>query len=158
MAYIEPISAKKIVEIGKKLVDDSLIYEVPGEDYGRESEPHVTIKYGFSKDLTDEEVKKIIGKTKAFSVTANGLSTFDGKEFQVVKFDIQPDGILLSMRKLCDEFPNEDEHPNFHPHLTLAYVKKNSFNHNKTGLSLTFKVDKMVYSPIIGNKRTYKLV
>jgi 2'-5' RNA ligase len=157
MAYIEPSSASKIVEIGKKLVTDKILFTMPGEDYGRETSPHVTIKYGFSKDLTDEEVKKIIGKTKPFSVTANGLSTFDGEDFQVVKFDIRTDGVLLEMRKLCDAYPNKDAHPTFHPHLTLAYVKKNSFNYKKTGLSLSFRVSKFVYSPITGKKRDYNL-
>jgi 2'-5' RNA ligase len=157
MAYIEPASANKVVELGKKIIPQSILYEVPGEEYGRETEPHVTIKYGFTRDLTDEEVKKIIGKTKSFSVVAEGLSTFDGKEFQVVKFDIRRDGVLLSMRKLCDAFPNKDSHPDFHPHMTLAYTKLKSFPHKKTGLSLSFRVNKFVYSPITGKKRDYNL-
>lgn len=157
MAYIEPSSAKRIVEIGKKIVPQSILYEVPGEEYGRETDPHVTIKYGFSRDLTDEEVKKIIGDTKKFSVVADGLSTFDGKEFQVVKFDIRRDDILMSMRNLCDKFPNEDSHPDYHPHLTIAYTKLKSFPYKKGGLSLSFRINKFVYSPINGKKRDYNL-
>lgn len=157
MAYIEPSPASKIVEIGKKIIPNAIIYDVPGEGYGRETSPHVTIKYGFSKDLTDDEIKKIIGKTKSFSVVATGLSTFDGKEFQVVKFDIRKDAVLLAMRKLCDTFPNEDSYPSFHPHLTIAYTKPKSFPHKKSGLSLSFRVNKMVYSPINGPKRDYNL-
>lgn len=157
MAYIDPSSASKIIGAGNKIITDDILFNVPGEEYGRETEPHVTIKYGFSKDLTDDEVKKIIGETKPFTVVATGLSTFDGKEFQVVKFDIRKDEPLLRMRKLCDVLPNKDEHPDFHPHMTLAYTKKNSFPHKKTGLSLTFKVNKLVYSPITGEKRNYNL-
>jgi 2'-5' RNA ligase len=158
MAYVSTASISRILEFGKRLITDSILYEVPGEEYGRESEPHVTIKFGFSTDLTDADVKKIIGDTKKFSVTAEGLSTFNNDKFQVVKFDIKNQNPLTKMRKLCDSFPNEDSHPDYHPHLTLAYTKVNSFPHKRTGLSIPMTIDRMVYSPMTGEKRSYKLL
>lgn len=158
MAYLDQSSSSKVLAAGSKLVSDVNLYEVPGEEYGRETVPHVTIKFGFTPDLSEDEIKKIIGDQKKFFVYAEGLSTFDNDVFQVVKFDIKLQEPLISLRKKCDKFPNEDSHPNYHPHLTIAYTKKGSFPHKKTGLSLRFGIDKMVYSPQSGGpKKEYPL-
>lgn len=157
MAYLDQSSSSKVLAVGNKIISTDSLYEVPGEDYGRETVPHVTIKYGFSNDLSEDEIKKIIGDQKKFFVYAEGLSTFNNDVFQVVKFDIKLQEPLISLRKKCDKFPNEDSHPDFCPHLTLAYTKKHSFTYKKTGLSIPFLINKFVYSPINGKKRNYEL-
>ena len=157
MCYVSRDMTPKLIEIGKKLVKDSQLYTEPNEDYGRETEPHVTIKYGFLPDLTADEVKKILTGVKKFSVTASGISTFSPEKFDVVKFDIVPNGQLLALRKLADAFPNKDEHPQFHPHLTIAYVKKGSFPNKVTGKNIIFTIDRMVYSTSQSVKTEYKL-
>lgn len=60
--------------MGKKLVKDSQLYIEPNGDCGRETEPHVTIKYGFIPDLTDGEIKKMLSGVKKFTATASGIS------------------------------------------------------------------------------------
>lgn len=159
MAYVEESFKKKILKCGNDLIKDSQLYNEDGEEYGRETEPHVTIKYGFIPDLTDDEVKSILkGVKNKFQVTVTGLSTFQTPKFDVVKFDIKPTEVLSKLRQLCDKFPNEDEHPNFVPHMTLAYVKKGSFKHKVENKNFVFTIDRMVYSPINGDKRVYKLL
>lgn len=157
MCYISKDVVPKLIEVGNRLVKDSQLYTEPNEDYGRESEPHVTIKYGFSPDLTDGEVKKMLTGVKKFTVTASGISTFSPEKFDVVKFDVVPNGQLLSLRKLADKFPNKDSHPNFHPHMTIAYVKKGTFPNKVDGKNLTFTIDRMVYSTKENVKTEYKL-
>lgn len=61
MAVIDPIVGSNIIKYGKEMIPDSNLYFLTGDDgYGRDDEPHVTLKYGFSKDLTDSEIKDII--------------------------------------------------------------------------------------------------
>ena len=74
MCYVSRDVIPKLVEMGKKLVKDSQLYTESNECYGREKEPHVTIKYGFSPDLAADEVKKILNGVKKFTVTASGIS------------------------------------------------------------------------------------
>jgi 2'-5' RNA ligase len=157
MCYISRDTVPKLISVGKKLVKDSQLYTEPNEDYGRETDPHVTIKYGFTPDLTDDEVKKMLSGVKKFSVTVSGISTFSPEKFDVVKFDVVPNGQLLDLRKLADKFPNKDSHPNYHPHITIAYVKKGSFPNKVEGKNFTFLIDKMVYSTKSNVKTDYNL-
>jgi 2'-5' RNA ligase len=158
MCYVSKDVTPKLIEVGEKLVKDSQLYTEPNEDYGRETEPHVTIKYGFSPDLTDDEVEKMLIGVKKFTVTASGISTFSPEKFDVVKFDVVPSGQLLSLRKMADKFPNKDEHPNFHPHITISYVKKGSFPREVSGKNIVLTIDRMVYSTSKNVKTEYKLL
>lgn len=158
MASITPVVGQNIIKYGKQMVPDSHLYTCDDDDYGRDYEPHVTLKFGFVDELTDDEIKYIIGNTKSFNVIAEGVSCFENELFDVVKFDIKLQDPLISMRKRCDEFKNEDSYPNYHPHLTIAYIKKGKFPHVIKNKNLNFKVDRIKYSgKSESDKRYYKI-
>lgn len=146
MAYVNPSSALQLVEHGKKIIKDDILYFAPDDDYGRETTPHVTIKYGFSTDLTSDEQNKFLVDLHPFTVQIESISIFDSEKFDVVKFDITISPILKRLREMADKFPNEDKHPIYHPHMTLAYVKKGSFD-KKSQVLFSVGIDKLVYSP-----------
>jgi len=157
MAFIAPSVSQNIIKYGKTMVPDDNLYIVPDDDYGREVEPHVTLKYGFTKDLTDDQIAEIINGIGKFSVVAEGVSCFKNELFDVVKFDIKKTEPLLTMRDRCNKFPNQDSFPSFHPHTTIAYVKKDTFPHTIKNKNIEFNVDRMKYSGIDGKSRWYDL-
>lgn len=120
-----------------------LAASIPDEDLaedGRESEYHVTVKYGLHAD-DPEDVRRVVRKWLAsrrgmqggMSVTAMlaKVSIFPAKEastqrggdqHDVVKVDVESDD-LQSLNKAISALPHTDTHPVYKPHVTLAYVK-----------------------------------
>ena len=157
MCYVCEEDSKKLNELNDLLIPEDILYKKDGE-FGREGECHITAKYGFTTDLTKEEIVKLTSELNMFEVNLKRISMFKNKKdgFDVVKFDVDSDIINELNKKAC-EFPNEDSHPNFHAHLTLAYVKPDSFKKEKKNLNIKVKIDEIVYSPIEGEKIHLKL-
>jgi 2'-5' RNA ligase len=158
MAYVCAEDTAKMNKFGNKLIADKILYK-EGDEFGRESECHCTIKYGFKPDLTREEVEELIKGLSVFELTLDSISEFkngEKKGFDVVKFDVKSD-LMKKLNKEASEFPNHDEHPDYHAHMTIAYVKPDTFGKEKKDLGIKVKVDKIVYSPIKGEKMTFKL-
>jgi poly(A) polymerase len=157
MAYICQEDTDKLNELNDLLIPEDILYKKDGE-FGREGECHVTCKYGFTKDLTKEDIIKLTSDLNIFEISLKSISTFKNAEegFDVVKFDVDSDIINELNKKAC-EFPNEDSHPNFHAHLTLGYVNPGTFKKEKKNLNIKVKIDEIVYSPIEGEKIHLKL-
>jgi len=122
MAVVSDEYKRKILDFSYQLIDDKFLYK-EGTDYGREHDIHVTIKYGLTKSYTEEQMKRMLKDVRPFKIQIRGLSLFedDGK-FDVVKFDVSS----KELEKLHDKFsklPNEDKYTEYHPHVTLAYVR-----------------------------------
>lgn len=94
---------------------------------GRENEPHVTVKYGLhTQDVGD--VLKVVGGFGPVAVTMGCVSVFDtNPDYDVVKIDV--DGAALRVLndvigKAWKSLANSDSHPDYRPHITIAYVAK----------------------------------
>jgi 2'-5' RNA ligase len=92
---------------------------------GREDKPHVTVKYGLHTDdagelaalLADEPpIKLKIGKVSIFP--AKGSADYD-----VVKMDVDSPDLHRLNAKIAKALPVTDTHPDYKPHVTLAYVR-----------------------------------
>ena len=156
MAYIDEDAVKKIIEFGLKTIDDNIIYDKNNE-FGREYHPHVTIKFGLTKNYSQEKMKEFLKSIKPFEIKIKGMSIFENDDFDVVKLDVESD-VLKKLNKKFSKLPNEDEHPEYHPHLTLAYVKKgkgNKFIDKKVPFT-TLSVSTIVYSDC-GDKMHFDL-
>ncbi len=125
---------------------------------GYEDEPHVTVKYGLHTQDA-EEVKKLVqgfgpiklklGNTSIFYAN-EAMAQRGGEQYDVVKIDVDsPD--LVRLNKLVGKLEHTDTHPNYQPHLTLAYVRE-GFGENYDGVSIPdgipteFTIDKITYS------------
>ena len=96
------------------------------EGYGIEPDPHVTILYGFHDEVTAEEVfdlYKLNMPLKPIELRIKGINIFETLEFDVVKFDVESD-ILRKAHDIMKDLPNTEDFPDYHPHITIAYVKK----------------------------------
>jgi 2'-5' RNA ligase len=121
MAIVDDSSANKIVEINKKLIPDDILYFEEGQEYGRETEPHVTIKYGLTTNYSESDIQKLVSYVKPFKITLTSIDLFKNPKFDVVKFNVESN-VLRKLNKLISKLPNEDKYPVYNPHLTLAYV------------------------------------
>ena len=111
---------KKIVSV----INPEDIYDVP--EYGIETEPHVTVLYGFKDEVTAEQVFDLVKQTiplKPIEIGLKGISMFSNPKFDVVKFDVNSPE-LTKLNSALKQLPNKESFPDYHPHITIAYVKK----------------------------------
>lgn len=160
MAMIDEDVAKKILDFNKKLIHDDDLYhefdENGKDEYGREDECHVTVRYGFVEDLNELEVRQLLKGQKEFLIEVNGVDTFNtNPKYDVVKFNVSSP-LLKRLNDLSGIYPNKSNFPDYHPHLTLAYVKKGKFPHKKN-ISIKIPVKSICYSPIRGSKSYFNL-
>ena len=146
------------VKFGKTAVLPSTVYTDPNDDsYGYETEPHVTLKFGFAPDLTKQNIGTILSGIKPFFINLTGISLFNNENFDVVKFDVELNDTLREIRRRCDMFPNEDRFPSYHPHSTIAYVKKGTFEGVSKDWNLKVPITRFKYSGINGKKLNINL-
>lgn len=95
-----------------------------GED-GRETEYHVTVRYGLHTDDA-EDVRPILSGFGPVAMTFGKPTCFlgseSGKDYDVIILPVDsPD--LHRLHGLLGPLPHTDTHPEYKPHLTIAYVK-----------------------------------
>jgi 2'-5' RNA ligase len=113
-------------DVGQKV--QSLARRIPEEDLakdGREAESHVTLKYGLHTEDPEElaailanepPVRVRIGKTSIFPSSESGSG-------DVVKLDVDSPDLHRLNKKVSDALEVTDTHPEYQPHVTVAYVK-----------------------------------
>lgn len=143
--------ASSIIAFGRSIIPDSILYFDPAgkAEYGREREPHITIKFGLTQNYSQEQLKQILKGTVPFIITVQQLGIFSNSLFDVVKIDVQPDKELLRLRDVLNALPNADEHKEYHPHITLAYVKSGYGKQfqNRTGKGFSrIPINRLKYS------------
>lgn len=156
MAMIPQDKTESIVGFGKRVIKEEDLYVENGE-YGRETEGHVTIRYGFLKDLNELEIRQLITGQKPFIVELYGLDVFsDDPRYDVAMFKANSP-VLKRLNELSSIYLTESEYNEYNPHLTLAYVKKGTFSFVKEGLKIQVPVKTICYSPIAGGKSYFSL-
>lgn len=161
MALVNKKDCIPIINFKKKLIkEEDLYHEIDknGKDeYGRELECHITLKFGFVRDLNELEIRQLLKEQKSFVVELYELSKFDSDpDFDVIILKAKSP-ILNRLNQLSSIYPNQDEHPDYQPHLTLGYVKKGLFPNLQKELNLQILIDKVSYSPIQGGKSYFTL-
>lgn len=119
--------AERVREVGRRLIPDEALYTDPADDsYGREDHPHVTVKYGLhTEDAND--LRRLLKDEPPVTVKLGKLSIFPGKDgtpYDVVKADVDAPDLHRLNAKLSAALKVTDTHPDYKPHVTLAYVKK----------------------------------
>lgn len=133
-------------------IDPEDVYIKPhDQSYGIETEPHITVLYGIHEDEAEPEIVENVMKENMedVTVTISKISIFENEEYDVVKYDVPPTEQLLEYRKIFeDNFENTQSFPDYHPHMTLAYVKPGEGKKYESELDEPFEVTftKGVYS------------
>lgn len=111
-----------------KQIQDWVIEEIPDFHLakgGRELDVHITVKYGFrnSDEETVQELKSLLTRYGPISVRLGGLSLFEGNEDgDVLYVEINSPQLHELNSIISNTFPCVDTHPEYTPHLTLAYL------------------------------------
>ena len=94
---------------------------------GIETEPHCTLLYGLHENVTLDQVKSVIRKYSFGDLRAFNPSLFENPEFDVLKYDIgypsSDDSTLHNCNRELTKLPNTQTYPDYHPHMTIAYLK-----------------------------------
>lgn len=119
-------------------INEEDIFEIEDEQYGLENNPHLTLLYGLHKEVTTEDVKKVLENfdLKNLEIKINGIGSFENDNFDVLKFDVENTSLLQEIHDALSELPNSDKYPDYSPHITIAYLKKGT---SKKYLDKNFK-------------------
>jgi 2'-5' RNA ligase len=97
--------------------------DLHGPDLGLEDHFHVTVLYGIH-DPSPYKVKKLLAEQHKFSIKLGDISLFENAKYDVVKVDIESGELVQINKLLRHNLQHTLTFPEYHPHLTLAYVKK----------------------------------
>jgi hypothetical protein len=165
MAMFPKYICEKLNRFGERIIGESILYK-EGDEFGRETEGHVTIRYGFTEDLNELQIRQLLKGQKPFIVELYGLDKFAGqpqelkgnppKPYDVIYLKARS-AILNKLNEATRVFPNKPSFYDYNPHATVAYVKPGSFPHVKKGLNIKARITEICYSPISGGKSYFKL-
>jgi 2'-5' RNA ligase len=141
--------AKAVMKWGRDNIKDENLYVEDDSSKGREDDIHITVLYG----IVDNKPKKtavVIGKAKPFEVRLGLINAFkDNDKYDVLKIEVESGDIEKLHYDIAKSIKNENTFPTYHPHVTIAYVKKGSMDHligNEDFKGKTFKVNSIVFS------------
>ena len=137
-------------------IDPNDLYEVEGDrSYGLEDEPHTTLLFGLHPEVEINKIRDVIKKFTYSKCTIKNASLFENPEYDVLKFDVDGKN-LHDCNTALKQFPYTNSFPNYHPHMTIAYIKKglgkkyvSLFNY----FEFEMKPDFAVYSSPDGSKK-----
>ncbi len=126
MAPASPELTDAVIRWGKMFITNDKLYhdDKDPDGFGREHEVHVTVKFGLHEPEPSDELLSIIEETQPFEIEIGPCSLFDtNPAFDVVKFDCDGEA-LRALNARISQLKNSDSHPEYHPHMTVAYVIK----------------------------------
>lgn len=139
-------------------IADKDVYNDDSNRYGKEEEPHVTLLYGLHSTVTPQIIQQILDRIHFGDINLTNPSLFQNSDYDVLKFDAAGEG-LKSANEVLMKLPNSNEYPNYHPHMTVAYLNKGTAGNEyvKKFMNVQFKVTPIfaIYSVPSGKK--YKL-
>ena len=122
-----PENEAESIRTFSKVIPESEIYEDPGDpSYGREDQPHITVKYGLDT-IDPKEVEPLLADQGPITAKMGEISIFESDDYDVVKVDIESPELHALNKKITDNLKVTDTYPTYPtytPHATIAYVKK----------------------------------
>lgn len=115
----------KVLSIQNEIDKNDIYYgnDDNASGYGIEKEPHITLLYGLYENVTWDDVKKYLSPLYEYKAMLYNVSSFHNENFDVLKMDIKSDKMVKTNKLLRDNLPHDDLHPEYHPHMTIAYLK-----------------------------------
>jgi len=111
---------KTMKEFADEIDPDDLFTEEA--DGGKETDFHVTVKYGLLTE-DDQNPKDCIKGLKGGKVYLGSSSIFETDKYDVVKITVKSKD-LERLHNELNKLPHEDKYMDYQAHATIAYVKK----------------------------------
>lgn len=139
-------------------ISEEHIYNTEENTHGLEIDPHVTVLYGLHKEVSLEDIKAAMAGINTVALKISSLGIFENEEFDVLKLDIESDD-LSKLNKSLAKLPHTNKYPEYHPHLTLGYLKPGTGKQYVKDLDkpISFKGSDFIYSKPNGDKIKFKL-
>jgi hypothetical protein len=141
------------------IIDPKDIYYEEGDrSFGLEDEPHTTLLYGLHEDVGVDDVKEVLNEFEFSPCTIHNASLFEN-DYDVLKFDVKGEN-LHEANSALKQFPYTSNFPNYHPHMTIGYLKKGTgqkYTKMLNGVEYELIPNYAVYSMPDGSKHKIKL-
>lgn len=105
------------------------------EEYGIVDDAHITICYGFNDEVVFEDVVKYVSPLENYKTKITGVSFFENDEYDVMKCDVVCPEAKKTNKKIVNNFTIHTDYPDFHPHITIAYLKKGASKKYRNNIS-----------------------
>lgn len=141
--------ATKVRALGEKIPDADLAPQ------GRETDIHVTLKFGGHGD-DPEEVRKVLENEPPITVTLGKTIAFEaGDDGVPLVIEVDSPDLHRMNAMVAEALPHTDTFPEYRPHATVAYVKAGTEDKYVGDTSLegqSVTVDSIVFSAQDGTK------
>ena len=117
-----------------------IYYEEGDRSYGLEDEPHTTLLYGLHEEVELNEIREVLNEFEFSPCIIHNASLFEN-DYDVLKFDVKGENLHEANAEL-KQFPYTSNFPDYHPHLTIGYLKKG------TGQKYTKMLNELEYELI----------
>lgn len=106
-----------------KLIEVDDIYNDEDNKHGLEDEPHTTLLYGLHDNESIFKMSKYILENADYDdCEIKDASLFENEKYDVLKFDVKG-RFLFKINKELSKLPHTTDYPDYHPHLTIGYLK-----------------------------------
>jgi len=144
----------EITKIHEMMDPDDIYYEEGDRSFGLEDEPHTTLLFGLHEGVTSEDVSRVLDNFKFGTCRVSDASLFQNPQYDVLKFDVSGTD-LHNANKELKKFPHTSNFPDYHPHLTVGYLKPGrgkKYVKKLNGLSFGLTPKYVVYSKPNGDR------
>jgi len=154
-------SFPEMEQIHKFIKPQDIYTEDEDKSFGLEDEPRLPLLYGLHEEVTLEQVKEKLKGITYPTCKAQNPSLFENEKYDVLKFDIEGKG-LHSINSKLKEFPYTSDYPDYHPHMTIGYLKsgegkKYTTVMQKHSKNILLSPQYIVYSQSNGTKTKIKI-
>lgn len=140
-----------------------LAMSIPEKDLapdGRETESHVTVKYGLHFQTPSLRLRQALKQFGPVSLTFGKTSLFQNPDADVLKVDVNSPDLQRLNALISRMVPTHDTHPTYHAHATIAYLrpgrgKKYAGDKSLDGKTMTF--DAITFSGKRGHREKLSL-
>ena len=156
MVYFDFPEMKEIHD----MISEDHIYTQEGDrSFGLEDEPHCTLLYGLHEEVSNNDIKSIIDNYEFGACTISNPSLFENKDYDVLKFDVSGYN-LNEINKELSKLPHTTDYPDYHPHMTIAYIKPGKgkiYTKLLKGKEYNLTPNKVIYSRPDGDQEEIKI-
>ena len=117
-----PMQVKIRMALIQRAIDPEDLY-TDKAGFGFDKNPHVTLAYGHEEN-DPEATRKAISDIGSGEGRLGGLSSFNNKDYNVLKFDVDSDHLRTLNKRVRERIPMPGQtFPDYNPHVTVAYLK-----------------------------------